>query len=48
MTVSQSDDVADDGHDGARAAESKRRFPPLFGVDAAQPQFSVTVNFVVQ
>ena len=39
MTIPQSDDVADDGHDGAGSAEAQRRLPPLLRVDATQPQF---------
>ncbi len=44
VAVAQADDVADDGHDGARAAEAQSRLPPLLRRHTAQPQFPAHRN----
>ena len=46
MTVSQANDVTDDGHDGSRAAVSLSDPPPLGRTSTAAPQLSVNRNGV--
>ena len=44
MTISQSNDVSNDGHDSTRPAKAEGWFPPLFRIGTSQPQFPIYNN----